>query len=152
MSANFFDYSGGASPAKPAARARLESLSDEDWEQVVAYAARRRYSVGAVIAGPKSDERAIFVIADGEARVEGAAKLAEGRATLENGDVFGYESFFAESAAGASVVAASAVEVLMLSPEAFEQLAAWRPRVAILILRDLAADLAGRLAAYETPI
>lgn len=152
MSVNFFDYSGGPAAPNRSARPRLESLGEEDWDLVLAQAARRRYAPGAMILAAKSAERAIFIVADGRARIEGAAQLGEGRAELVAGDVFGFESFFSGDAPQASVVASTSVEVLMFTADGFEQFAAWRPRIAILILRDLAADLARRLARHESAV
>ena len=152
MSVNFFDYSGDSSEQDRRTRPRLDSLSEEDWDHLLTHAARRRYSAGAVILAARSVERAIFILADGRAKVEGAAQIVEGRAELVAGDVFGFESFLSGNPPLGSVVATTNVDVLMFSADAFEQFAAWRPRVAILILRDLGGDLARRLARYESTI
>jgi len=150
MNSDFFSYSG-AEGARPRRRA-LDSLSDEDWKQVIAFAARRRYARGAAIVTARETERAIFVVVDGTVRIEGARRPPGGRTELSAGDAFGVETFLAASARGASATAATPVEVLMLNEEGFSQLAAWKPRVAILLLRDLAADVASRLGQYETPL
>ena len=63
------------------------------------------------------------------------------------GEVFGLLSFL-DGEPSAVTVRASAdapVELLRITPENLQQLAAWQPRIAVLLLRDLGAHVAARL-------
>jgi hypothetical protein len=55
----------------------------------------------------------------------------------------------APSAVAATVTPAGPAELLRLTPEALQQLAAWQPRVAMALLRDVAALVAVRLRALQ---
>lgn len=150
---NFFSYAGAAEPERaPAQRAILGELSSDEWEKFIGYASRRRYPAGAVVAEAGSTARLLCFIASGqvELRGAGAAKSAT-RTQRGEGEVFGILSFLdgAPSGVTASVAAAGPAELLMLSPEALLQLAAWQPRIAVALLRDLGAHVAARLRALQ---
>jgi CRP-like cAMP-binding protein len=145
LASSFFRYPGSPAEVEASPKQSLARLSEADWEHLISHAARRRYAAGAVIVEPRNAERAVFILVDGSARLEGRPGAPVGRAELNAGEAFGFEAFLAGAPNDARVTAVTAVEVLMLTEEGFEQLAAWRPRVAILLLRDLAGDLATRL-------
>jgi CRP-like cAMP-binding protein len=146
---DFFSYGGPGQPDRaPAPRAILSELSSEDWEKFIGYAARRRYPAGAVIVAAGEAARALCFIASGQVEVatanapRKAPKLQRGE-----GEVFGILSFLdaAPSDITATVSAQGPAELLLLSPEALQQLAAWQPRIAMALLRDLGAHVAARL-------
>lgn len=146
---NFFSYAGAAEPeGAPAQRALLAELSSDDWEKFIGYTARRRYPAGAVVVEAGSTARQLCFIASGqvELRTAGAPKNAA-RVQRGEGEVFGMLSFLdgAPSGVTASVGATGPAELLMLTPEALLQLAAWQPRIAVALLRDLGAHVASRL-------
>lgn len=146
---DFFSYAGASeAEGAPVQRAILAELSSTDWEKFIGYAARRRYPAGAVVVEAGSTARLLCFIASGqvEVRSAGAAKSAP-RTLRGEGEVFGILSFLdgAPSGITASVGAAAPAELLMLSPEALLQLAAWQPRIAVALLRDLGAHVAARL-------
>lgn len=150
---NFFSYAGAAEPeGTPAQRAILGELSSDDWEKFIGYAARRRYPAGAVVVEAGSTARLLCFIASGQVdlRRPGAPKTAP-RVTRGEGEVFGILSFLdgAPSGSTASVGATGPAELLMLSPEALLQLAAWQPRIAVALLRDLGAHVAARLRGLQ---
>ena len=156
MANDFFQYGGAAPAAAPAPvaardlpegnRAVLAELSDEDWEKFIDFAARRRYPDGAVIVdiGPRGG--ALGFIASGAVEVAPANPAPGSRAELrEDGDVFGMLGFLDGAPATMRVRARGSTEVLLLTPEALLQLAAWQPRIAVALLRDLGAAVASRL-------
>lgn len=150
---NFFSYAGAAEPdSAPAQRAILAELSSDEWEKFIAYATRRRYPAGALVVEAGSTARLLCVIASGQVDVRsaGATKNAP-RVQRGEGEVFGILSFLdgAPSGITASVTAAGPAELLMLSPEALLQLAAWQPRIAVALLRDLGAHVAARLRSLQ---
>lgn len=148
---DFFSY-GNTGPTEPergaSSRAILGDLSSEEWEKFIGFAARRRYPAGAVIVNAGDTGRALFFIASGQVEigVVGAPKKAP-RPVRGEGEVFGVLSFLdgAPSGVTATVTAAGPAEVLMLSTEALQQLAAWQHRIGMALLRDLGAHVAARL-------
>ena len=146
---DFFSYQGkppadvSASPlAEPTAL--LADLSAEEWEQFIGYTARRRYPAGAELVQAGQVDRALCFVASGQLEVQRPGQRAELRG---EGEVVGLLSFLdgAPSAARIAVSAAGPAELLRLTPEALQQLAAWKPRIAVLLLRDLGALVATRL-------
>lgn len=144
---DFFSY-GQPQAERSAPRAILAELSGDDWEKFIGYAARRRYPAGAVVLEAGDTSRALCFIASGqvEVRAVGAPKKAK-PALRGEGEVFGMLSFLdaAPSDISATVAAAGPAELLMLTPDTLQQLAAWQPRIAMALLRDLGAHVAARL-------
>ncbi len=148
---DFFSYQeadprrGRAGPAAPP-QLVLQDLSGEEWEQVLRFAARRRYAAGAVVVALGAQEPALQLIASGRVRIEGPGLAPTLRG---EGEVFGTLSFLdgAASAVSATVEADGPAELLRLTPESLQQLAAWQPRLALQLLREVAALVAVRLRA-----
>lgn len=146
MANDFFSY--GAPPPAPVDDPTvtplrlLADLGDEDWEKFIGYMARRRYPDGAAIVRAGERGPALFLVASGRVRVQRPGAAPEPRG---EGEVVGLLSFLDGAPHAADVVAAGEVELLMLTPDALSQLAAWQPRIAVALLRDLAAHAAARL-------
>ncbi len=146
---DFFSYGGAPAPAPEperaaAPRAILGDLSGEDWEKFIAHTARRRHPAGAVIVAAGAVDAALCFIASGRVELVAPAGAREARG---EGEVFGLLSFL-DGEPSAVTVRASAdapVELLRITPENLQQLAAWQPRIAVLLLRDLGAHVAARL-------
>lgn len=158
MGNDFFQYGGPAPSAPPApaparepaegGRAILGELSDEDWEKFIGFAARRRYPDGAVIFEIGQASGSLGFVASGTVEVGAAATTAGAAARpelREEGDVFGMLGFLDGAAATVRVRARGSAEVLLLTREALLQMAAWQPRIAVALLRDLGAAVATRL-------
>jgi CRP-like cAMP-binding protein len=158
MANDFFQYGAAPTAAPPplparepaaeASRAILGEISDEDWEKFIGFTARRRYPAGAVIIDIGQPAGALGFVASGVVEVVRAA--SPGATTpppesREEGDVFGMLGFLDGAAATVRVRARGSAEVLLLSREALLQLAAWQPRIAVALLRDLGAAVAARL-------
>jgi len=147
---DFFSYgSGEAEPERAAGpRAILGELSSQDWERFIGYTARRRYPAGATIVSAGEAVRALCFIASGQVEIstEGAARNTPPLPRGE-GEVFGMLSFLDAAPSGitASVSHDGPAELLMLTPESLQQLAAWQPRIAMALMRDLGAHVAARL-------
>ncbi len=154
---DFFSYQTPAEPprgkAAPAAAAMppqwvLQDLSAEDWEHVLRFAARRRHAPGSTVVALGAREPALHLIASGQVRLEasGLAPMVRGE-----GEAFGLLSFLdgAPSAVNAVVAGSAPAEVLRLTPETLQQLAAWQPRLAMALLRDVAALVAARLRSLQ---
>lgn len=149
---DFFSYQPPVSAPVPAPvaaaasapRAILAELSGDDWEHVIRFAARRRFAAGAVLVRAGESDRALHFVASGQVELLGPGTA---RRSCGEGEVFGVLSFLdgAPSAVTAQVAAGAPAELLRLTPEAVQQLAAWQPRIALELLRDLGAHVAQRL-------
>lgn len=162
---DFFSYDkpAAAAPAPAAARAILGELSAEEWEKFIGYAVRRRYPAGAEVLGIGDAAGALYFVASGAVELRGPTALpATGRRLLGRpapaaasterrgeGEVFGVLSFLdgAPSAVSATVAAGGPADLLLLDLQALQQLAAWQPRIALTLLRDLGGFVAQRLRA-----
>ncbi len=158
MGNDFFQY-GTAAPVPQAVapardyppegnRAILAELSDEEWEKFIGFAPRRRYPAGAVLLEVGQPGNALGFVASGV--VEVIAPAAPGAAAPAperrgEGDVFGMLGFLDGAPATVRVRARNSAEVLLLTREALLQLAAWQPRIALALMRDLGATVAQRL-------
>lgn len=140
-------------------RAILGELTDEDWEKFIGFAARRRYPDGAVIFEIGQASGALGFVASGKVEVAAApaavgsgadateaAQAPPARPEMrEEGDVFGMLGFLDGAPGTVRVRARGSAEVLLLTREALLQLAAWQPRIAVALLRDVGAAVATRL-------
>jgi CRP-like cAMP-binding protein len=160
MPPDFFDYSGppsaqtpapvpaadqGPAAAAPAMRL-LAELEDEEWTQLITYTARRRYPPGAAVLRVGERAPALYFVASGQVDVSlpGAAPSRRGE-----GEVIGVLSFLDGAPQAAAVTAVGDVELLMLTRDGLNQLAAWQPRIAMALLKDLGAHVGARLRALR---
>jgi CRP-like cAMP-binding protein len=154
---DFFSYQAPAEPqrgraAAPAAAMPpqwvLQDLSAEDWEHVLRFAARRRHAAGSAVVAIGATEPALHLIASGQVRLDAPGQPPQLRG---EGEAFGLLSFLdaAPSAVSATVSSSGPAELLRLTPESLQQLAAWQPRLAMALLRDVAALVAARLRALQ---
>ncbi len=154
---DFFSYQTPAEPPRgrsaPAATALppqfvLQDLPAEDWEHVLRFAARQRHAAGARIVAQGAGPAALYLIASGQVRLQAPGQAPQLRG---EGEAFGLLSFLdgAPSAVEAVVAGPGPAELLRISPEALQQLAAWQPRLALALLRDVGALVAVRLRALQ---
>ena len=147
---DFFSYGSDAPEPERSAGpdAILGDLSGQEWERFIGYAARRRYPAGAAIVTAGEPVRALCFIVSGQVEIstEGAPRKTPPLVRGE-GEVFGMLSFLdgAPSGISATVARDGPAELLLLTPESLQQLAAWQPRIAMALLRDLGAHVAARL-------
>lgn len=155
---DFFSYQTPAEPPRGRAAAAsasalppqwvLQDLSAEDWEHVLRFAARRRHAAGSSVVALGAAEPTLHLIASGQVRLEAPGQPPQLRG---EGEAFGLLSFLdgAPSAVAATVAGTGPAELLRLTPESLQQLAAWQPRLAMALLRDVAALVAARLRALQ---
>ena len=77
------------------------------------------------------------------------AALSAAGAELGPGAVFGLLGFLDGAPRGVRAVARDAVETIMLDRAMFDRLAAWHPRIALIILQDVAETAALRLRQFD---
>ena len=154
---DFFSYQGKPAVAPAAAgaaepQALLSDLSSEEWEQFIGYTARRRHPAGAVLVTAGQTDPALCFVASGRVELRGPGSTV---VTRGDGEVFGLLGFLdgAPSAVTVTVAAAGPAELLRLTPDALQQLAAWKPRIAGVDARPwrvggvaVAPSAAGRLS------
>ena len=152
MVSEFFNYAAVDAQPETAGRSTLESLSDEDWKQVLIFAARRHYAAGAVIRQAMDAEAALYIIVDGHVQIAAPDATPVVDRVLGPGELFGIDTFLAPGFTATSATVLRPVEVLMLSSVMFDQLAAWQPGIALRIMRLLASSVALRLRKFETTL
>lgn len=118
-------------------------LTETDWQQLLANAETRHYQLDEVIIRKGEQPEALYLINQGEVRVEQQADLV--LAYHGAGAVFGEMSFLMGKAATASVIAASAVEVSVIASAQVRQHLESDPGLAARFYQTLAVTLAHRL-------
>jgi CRP-like cAMP-binding protein len=142
---SFFDYPGeaGVREQPPREAVLLPDLDDAGWNTLIAYMEVHRFAPGEVVITAGSDDRALHVVADGVLELA----LPDGPTSLETGAVIGEVAFFDGQAHDTTIRAVTDVDLLSLSPDAFETLAAREPALARALLFDLGRILALSLRA-----
>ncbi len=146
MALDLFNYGDPQANVFGSDFAILKDLSEADWTDFLRFVERQMVSAGTRILSAGDRDRSLYIIAQGSVDVildgSGEPKIL---ATIGAGSVFGEMAFFDGKPRSAHVVARDDVEILGLGIDRFEQLAAWRPRVAQRLLMDLGRVLSLRL-------
>jgi CRP-like cAMP-binding protein len=140
---SYFDYPGETAEADAVAEVAvfLPDMDEEGWERLISYMQARRFGRGQTIIAEGARDRSLYVVADGVIELSGRGPDVE----LHAGTVLGETSFFDGRPHDHAVRALTDVDLMMLSPEAFEVLAAREPALARAVLLDLGRLLALRL-------
>lgn len=141
----FFNYP--ATQAGPG-RGFLDSASESAYAQFKRHCEIRRFADGQHIVRAGDLDRSLWVVLGGDLEV--AVPDRPGTHTVGAGTVFGEVAFFDAAPRSADVVARGSVELLVLTYDAFERLAAAEPELARTLLLDLGRFLAQRLRAADT--
>lgn len=146
---SFFDYPGQESADAARQLVFLANLSPEGWGKLLARTGAQRFRAGEVVVRAGEAQPALYIVASGSLEVLRAGRRGRERrvAVIEQGSVFGEQSFFDRLPRSATVRALSDGELRSLTPEAFEVLAAREPDLARMILLDLGRILSLRLRA-----
>lgn len=143
----FFDYDEKAIDGSSAEQITVfEGLSEEEWNMVIKQSQTISFSAGEILLKENEIDDAVYILVTGQVEVVG--KRSFGRsiqiATIEEGSVFGEVAFFDANPRSASIRAVSDGQVLRLSRQGFDQIAAWNPKLAQQFLFDLGSILAYR--------
>jgi CRP-like cAMP-binding protein len=142
---SFFDYPGEEAPTAtapaPEAPVFLPDLDDAGWNTLLAYTQVSRFGEGETVIAAGARDRSLYIVADGALEIAGADEPV----TLESGTIIGEMAFFDGEPHGAAVRALTDVDLLELSRDSFEVLAAREPLLARAVLMDLGRILALRL-------
>jgi CRP-like cAMP-binding protein len=152
MKLRFFSYANPAEEIAPQGHAILDTLTEEDWSKLTPFMGRRQYEVGTDIIRAGERDRDLFILLSGAVRLVAApgSDLAAARQEVfGEGAVIGLASFFDGLPRAAGAVAARPADVLRMSYDKFEQLAAWHPRIAILLMREFGSVLSQALRQHR---
>jgi CRP-like cAMP-binding protein len=128
----------------------LAGLSPADRERLVALMERRRCAPGDTVMAHGEVDRSLYVVVSGTVEVLVPDGRRARRIRVQGpGTVLGDVAFFDGKPRSASVRALEPCEVLRLSPDAFEVLAARHPDLGRRFLLDLGRVLALRLRQAE---
>lgn len=123
-------------------------MSEDELEVVKARLERRVYAKGDTVFNEGDPGQQLFVIAKGEASVRihpaGATRTIR-LVTFSPGTVFGEVALLDTEVRSASVLADEELVCYVLEQDAFQQLAASHPAIAVTLLRNLGRELSNRL-------
>lgn len=144
---SFFDYPGVVSGAVEQEIIFLQQADKSDWQKLVTHCTRSAFAVGDTVIQQGDSTQAFYIVAKGvlEVVVQDEKRKVRQIATIIEGSVFGEQSFFDGAPRSASVRGLIAGELLELTLNEFEVLAAHEPRLAQSILFDLGRILSMRL-------
>jgi CRP/FNR family cyclic AMP-dependent transcriptional regulator len=117
-------------------------LTPEEWKALAPYLSVRYLRAGEPLMHEGEDERELFILAEGELEVHIQGNVV---ATLQPGAVVGEGTFFSGHPRSATVVPSCPGVAWGLHWDKFDQLSTKQPKVAIDLVRGLAAVLATRM-------
>jgi CRP/FNR family transcriptional regulator, cyclic AMP receptor protein len=126
----------------------LPGLDEDGWARLLAHTVQRRFVAGETVIAAGDTDSAIHIIADGVLDV--LRPGSDQPISVGAGNVIGEVAFFDGRPRSADVRARSDCTLFSLSRDRFDILAAQEPRLARLLLLDLARTLAARLRRAES--
>ena len=145
---SFFDYPNLDSSERQEEMVFLPDRSEGDWAKLLTFTETRRFRSGEVVIRLGETDRALYLLTEGSLDVlipyRGDQSLRR-FATVDAGSVIGEQAFLDGKPRSATVQATTHCELLRLSFDAFEVLAAREPELARAILFDLGRILSIRL-------
>jgi CRP/FNR family transcriptional regulator, cyclic AMP receptor protein len=119
----------------------------EEYEGVLALLEQRSYAKGDVILTEGKSEQTLWILVKGTCEVvkKNKGTTEHTLATLEAGSAFGEMSFFQKAPHSATVRASTAVKVLRMTRDNYEQLNTANPTTAHKVTRIVASLMAQRL-------
>jgi len=142
----FFNYEQSDSAEKAEKITVFEGLTEQDWGKVISHARAIKFVADELLLQAGETDDALYILVSGEVEVfnENSFGFVKRIALIGEGSVFGELAFFDNQPRSASIRATTNGEVLRISRQGFEQIAAWNPRLAQQLLLDL-----GRILAYR---
>ncbi len=148
MLKSFFNYPSGDESGVSQDLVFLAQWDRDKWNTLLQHTEVRRFKAGETVIRQGDSDRAFYVIVNGALEVlipQGASGRLQGVATVREGAVTGEQAFLDGRPRSADLRALTDGEMLSLSLQSFEVLAAHHPDLAREILLDLARILSVKL-------
>jgi CRP/FNR family transcriptional regulator, cyclic AMP receptor protein len=125
----------------------FDGFTAEEYESTLALLEQRSYAKGDVILHEGKSEQALWILLKGTCEVvkKNKGPTEHTLATLESGSAFGEMSFFQKAPHSATVRASTAVKLLRITRESYEQLHTKNPTAAYKITQIVVTLMAQRL-------
>jgi CRP/FNR family cyclic AMP-dependent transcriptional regulator len=143
----FFTYPNAAAEPAASAPGFLEDCGEREWNTLLSHMQTRNLRAGEIVFAEGDLDRALYLLTVGRVELSGAHSPP---ATVEAPAPLGELAFIDADRQPATARALTSGEVLRLSFDAFESLAAREPHLATRILLDLGRVLAARLRTAPT--
>jgi CRP/FNR family transcriptional regulator, cyclic AMP receptor protein len=131
--------------ASPVVSPIFEGFTAEEYEGALALLEQQSYAKGDVILHEGKSEQALWILVKGSCEVVKRNKTEHKLATLDAGSAFGEMSFLQKAPHSATVRASTAVKVLRMTRENYEQLHTRHPTAAYKITQIVVSLMAQRL-------
>jgi CRP-like cAMP-binding protein len=153
MLGSFFDYPDQGDGVQSQELVFLPHWDDARWATLLKYTELRRFRAGDAVIRQGDTDRAFYIVIDGELEVlipRGASGNLGRTQVREAGAVIGEQAFLDGKPRSATLRALTDGEMLSVSLEAFQVLAAHEPELARDMLLDLARTLSVKLRQANT--
>lgn len=152
MLRSFFDYPDHNDTEQSQELLFLPHWNDEKWATLLKFTEIRRFRTGDLVIRQGDTDRAFYIIVEGKLEVLIAQTRGQMRRTQvrEAGAVIGEQAFLDGKPRSATLRALTNGEMLSVSLQAFEVLAAHEPELAREILLELARTLSVKLRQANT--
>jgi CRP-like cAMP-binding protein len=148
MLRSFFDYPDEPSSAQPQELIFLSQWDDAHWRILLKHTELRRFKAGDSVIRQGDTDRAFYIIVEGKLEVlipQGNSGKIRRTQVREPGAVIGEQAFLDGKPRSATLRAITDGELLTVSLESFQLLAAHEPELARDILLELARTLSVKL-------
>ena len=153
MLGSFFDYPDQGDGVQSQELVFLPHWDDDRWATLLKYTELRHFHAGDAVIRQGDTDRAFYIIIDGTLEVlipRGASGKLRRTQIREAGAVIGEQAFLDGKPRSATLLAITDGEMLSVSLEAFQILAAHEPEIARDMLLDLARTLSVKLRQANT--
>ena len=148
MLRSFFDYPEETASAQPQELIFLPEWDDAHWRTLLRHAELRRFKTGELVIRRGDTDRPFYIIVSGQLEVlvpQGSNGKLRRTQIRASGAVIGEQAFLDGKPRSATLRAVTSGELLSISPDAFQVLAAHEPELAHDILLELARTLSVKL-------
>jgi CRP-like cAMP-binding protein len=143
---SFFIYPTTPAGARASAAGLLDDASEREWATLLSYTQTRHLRAGETVITEGTSDRALYLLTAGRFEV-GSSRIPS--VAVESPSPFNEVAFLDDGPCTLTVRALTEGELLRLSFDAFESLAAREPTLARRLLLDLGRIVAGRLRSVE---
>lgn len=145
MILQYFDYNEDEKTSSPH-NTILNNLTDDEWSMLVRYCNNIEFQEGKLLLKAGEVDNSLYIVISGSVEVLGNNPFGFEKklAVISAGSVFGELSFFDSQPRSASIRSLTQGQVLRISHNSFDRIAAWNPKLAQQLLFDLGRVIALR--------